>query len=61
MPRADWNIMKNYKILNPEKTILEKFNNNIFRMTKKIKILAHQNNIISETRNMLLPKLMKEI
>lgn len=61
MPRADWNIMKSYKVLNPEKNILKKFNNNIFSITKKIKILAHQNNIISETRNMLLPKLMKKI
>ena len=61
MPRADWNIMKKYKILKPEKNILTKFNTIILRITEKIKKLALQNKIARETRNILLPQLMNNI
>ena len=61
MPRADWNIMKKYKILKPEKNILTKFNTIILRITEKIKKLALQNKIAREARNILLPQLMNNI
>lgn len=61
MPRADWNIMKKYKILKPEKNILTKFNTIILRITEKIKKLALQNKIAREARNIFLPQLMNNI
>ena len=58
MPRADWDQMKIYPVLIPDKSILELFNNNIWNITRKIKTLALQCRSLSESRDRLLPKLM---
>lgn len=58
MPRADWDQMRIYPVLIPDKSILELFNNNIWNITRKIKTLALQCRSLSEARDRLLPKLM---
>lgn len=58
MPRADWDQMRIYPVLIPDKSILELFNNNIWNITRKIKTLALQCRSLSEARDRLLLKLM---
>ena len=58
MPRADWEQMKQYKVLIPDRNTLEKFNQYVWTITRKIKILALSNKNLLESRDRLLPKLM---
>ena len=58
IPRADWEQMKQYKVLIPDRNTLEKFNQYVWTITRKIKILALSNKNLLESRDRLLPKLM---
>ncbi len=58
MPRADWEQMIKYEVLIPEDNILLCFEETIWNITRRIKILAIQNRSLAEARDRLLPKLM---
>lgn len=58
MPRADWKQMKSYPIMIADRTIQSTFEEQIYAITRKIKVLALQINWLSEARDRLLPKLM---
>ena len=58
MPRADWKQMEKYPVLIPNQDILNQFEQYVWTITRKIKMLALQNRALSEARDRLLPKLM---
>jgi type I restriction enzyme S subunit len=58
MPRADWKQMEKYPVLIPSESIRKKFEEFIWKTTRRIKVLALQNHALSEARDRLLPKLM---
>lgn len=58
MPRADWKQMESYPIMIAECATQSAFEEQIYIITRKIKILALQTNRLSEARDRLLPKLM---
>ena len=58
MPRADWKQMEKYAVLIPSESIREDFEQTIWKITRRIKALALQNNALAEARDRLLPKLM---
>ena len=58
MPRADWRQMEKYPVLLPDEDIRKQFEGYIWNVTRRIKILALQNRMLSEARDRLLPKLM---
>ena len=58
MPRADWNQMEKYPILIPAENVRQKFEDYIWSVSRRIKVLALQNHALTEARDRLLPKLM---
>ena len=58
MPRADWKHMKSYPTIIADRAIQSAFEDQIYTITRKIKVLALQINRLSEARDRLLPKLM---
>ena len=58
MPRADWKQMKSYPTIIADRAIQSAFEDQIYTITRKIKVLALQINRLSEARDRLLPKLM---
>lgn len=58
MPRADWKQMEKYEVLIPDKAVRSAFEDNIWSITRRIKVLAFQNLELAEARDRLLPKLM---
>ena len=58
MPRADWKQMEKYPVLIPEESVLNRFEDYIWTVTRRIKALALQNHALTEARDRLLPKLM---
>jgi len=58
MPRANWNVLLKYKILIPQNTILQLFNESIFNIINNIQNLLLKNRNLRQTRDMLLPKLI---
>lgn len=58
MPRADWKQMEKYSVLIPEESVLNRFEDYIWTVTRRIKALALQNHALTEARDRLLPKLM---
>jgi type I restriction enzyme, S subunit len=58
MPRTNWNILKQYKILLPDAGTLKRFNDFVTPLIKKIKHNIHQIRTLEELRDTLLPKLM---
>ena len=58
MPRADWKQMKSYPTIIADRAIQSAFEDQIYTITRKIKVLALQINRLSEARDRLLPKLI---
>lgn len=58
MPRANWNVLLKYKILVPQNTILQLFNEIIFNIINNIQNLLLKTRNLRQTRDMLLPKLI---
>lgn len=58
MPRADWNVLKQKKILFPSGALLEAFNGQIMSLVEQCKTLSYQNANLTIARDILLPKLM---
>lgn len=59
MPRADWNQMKKYYVKIPDDQIRKEFEENIWSITRQIKVLAFQNKNLLEARDRLLSKLIQ--
>ncbi len=58
MPRADWKVLKKYKILIPSHVLLENFNEIIKSITSQLEILSFQIHKLQQARDLLLPRLM---
>lgn len=58
MPRADWNVLKEYPVPRPPDGLLAAFNDTIRPMTAQCKALALQARVLAEARDLLLPRLM---
>ncbi|MEZ7515851.1 restriction endonuclease subunit S [Flavobacterium frigidarium] len=58
MPRANWNILKNYKIATPSKEILNKYQLQFNNIIKKIELSVLENQELASLRDWLLPMLM---
>jgi type I restriction enzyme, S subunit len=58
MPRADWNVLKNYTIPAPPLGLLSVFNETMFPILGQCRTLALQNRALREARDLLLPRLM---
>jgi type I restriction enzyme S subunit len=58
MPRASWDVLKNYQIIIPEKTVLTQFAEMSDNIISTISNLANQNQHLKEARDILLPRLM---
>ena len=58
MPRADWNVLRDYVIPKPPQGLLEAFNDTVRTIAAQCKTLALQNRGLAEGRDLLLPRLM---
>ncbi len=58
MPRADWKVLKQRRILCPSEALLEVFNSQIVGIVDQCKTLSYQNFCLTQARDLLLPKLM---
>lgn len=58
MPRADWNVLKNYTIPGPTTDLLDVFNAVYENAIKKIQLSGLENRKLAELRDWLLPLLM---
>lgn len=58
MPRADWNLMKQYPVPIPPEGMLDAFNGTIVPIIEQLKLLAFQNQKLKAARDLLLPRLM---
>lgn len=58
MPRADWNAMSAYELLEPSARVLAQFNGFVKQITDEIMNLSDQIVAAREARDRLLPKLM---
>lgn len=58
MPRADWELMKQYKVLIAGDSIQRQFEDHVYAIACRIKALAFQKRKLIEARDCLLPKLM---
>lgn len=58
MPRADWNLMKQYPVALPPKGLLDAFNSLINPITEQLRILTFRNQKLRAARDVLLPRLM---
>lgn len=58
MPRADWNLMKQYQVPIPPEGMLDAFNGTIVPIVEQLKLLAFQNQKLKAARDLLLPRLM---
>ena len=58
MPRADWNVLKNYLVPGPPDGLLAAFNDTMLPIIQQCRTLALQNRVLTEARDLLLPRLM---
>ncbi|MEO0474359.1 MAG: restriction endonuclease subunit S [Planctomycetota bacterium] len=58
MPRADWSVMQQYRVLIPSRQILLSFNDFVEPITRQLKSLAFGIRRATEARDLLLPRLM---
>jgi len=58
MPRADWKLMKQYRVPVPPHGLLSSFNNTIRSIVEQLKTLTFQSHRLRAARDLLLPRLM---
>ncbi len=58
MPRADWEVLKQYLVARPPPRLLRDFNGAIRAISRQCKTLALQSRGLAEARDLLLPRLM---
>ena len=59
MPRADWNVLRDYPIPSPPRGLIGVFNHTVRRITAQCKTLAMQNKLLGEARDLTLPRIMR--
>ncbi len=60
MPRADWKQLLNYPVAIPDPTTLTVFNRILMPILEQLKVLCFSIRNLASTRDMLVPKLMKD-
>jgi type I restriction enzyme S subunit len=58
MPRASWDVLKEFPVPVPAQYIIEKFNAVVEPAIKQIRVLSLKNRNLKQQRDMLLPKLI---
>ena len=58
MPRADWQLMKQYAVAVPPSGLLNSFNGFVESVTEQLKMLTFQTQKLRAARDLLLPRLM---
>ena len=58
MPRANWKVLVNYKLVVPPTKLLQKFSTFYSGVVEKQQSLIKQNTNLRTTRDLLLPKLI---
>jgi len=58
MPRASWDVLKEFQVFILELSIIEKFNSIINPAIEQIRVLSLKNRNLKKQRDMLLPKLI---
>ncbi|MEP0133364.1 MAG: restriction endonuclease subunit S [Eudoraea sp.] len=58
MPTISWNEVQNYSINKPPEDLLESFEEKVFPMVKEIHLLSDKNQVLQDTRDLLLPPLI---
>ena len=58
MPRADWNVLRDYVVPKPPERLLDIFSEAVQAIAAKCKTLALQSRALAEARDLLLPRLM---
>ena len=58
MPRTGWNTMGQYKICLPPEALASAFQNTAQPLIDQVIVNIHENRTLSQTRDLLLPKLM---
>ena len=58
MPRADWKLMTQYRILLPPHGLLDAFSTMIIDITRQLRTLCFQNQKLKAAQNILLPRLL---
>ena len=58
MPRADWNVLREYVIPKPPRTLIMMFNDTTHAIAEQCKTLALHNRSLAEARDLLLPRLI---
>ena len=58
MPRADWKVLAKYPVIIPPEQIMRRFSSFVCEVVDNIHNLIFQNKNLSETRDLLLPKLI---
>ena len=58
MPRADWKVLAKYPVIIPPEQIMSRVSNLMCEVVENIHNLIFQNKNLSQTRDLLLPKLI---
>jgi type I restriction enzyme S subunit len=58
MPRADWDVLKQYPVVLPPSDVLARFNSFVKDIVDNIHNLIFRNRYLRQTRDLLLPKLI---
>lgn len=58
MPRANWDVLKDYLLVIPPSNLLESFNGIVDSAIEQIRVLSSKNRNLKLQRDMLLPKLI---
>ena len=58
MPRANWNVLVQYRLLIPEDSLLSQFNSLIKNVVASVRNLVFKNRNLRAQRDLLLPKLI---
>ncbi|KGJ89626.1 restriction endonuclease subunit S [Colwellia psychrerythraea] len=58
MPRASWDVLKEFPVYIPTQDIIEKFNSVVKPAIEQIRVLSLKNRNLKKQRDMLLPKLI---
>ena len=58
MPRASWDVLKDFPVYIPDPSLLEKFNAVVEPAIEQVRILSLKNRNLKKQRDMLLPKLI---
>ena len=58
MPRANWDVLRNYPVIIPDETVLLQFSGYSDSIIASIASLVKQNALLREAREILLPRLM---